>query len=198
MRFHLACTWLFAGLVLGPVGAMAADASSPVAEPVQRAGLIDEVRFGGAFYVDEREEVREEGLFVTGELLFASPFRRFENPLLNALLQPRPHVGALVSTDGGTSQAYAGLTWHLPLWSRVFLEASFGGTVHDGLEARREGEIRPGLGCPVMFRESASIGVEVGARWRVLATIDHSSHASLCDGRNDGLTHVGLSAGYRF
>ncbi|MEV4607153.1 acyloxyacyl hydrolase [Neorhizobium sp. LMR1-1-1.1] len=31
-----------------------------------------------------------------------------------------------------------------------------------------------------------------------MATADHSSHANICDGPNDGITHAGLAIGVKF
>ncbi len=84
-----------------------------------------------------------------------------------------------------------------PIFSTPFyVQASFGGTVHDGpLDD-------PGfrLGCRLLFRESIGVGVSLGEHWNVLAAVDHSSHAGLCgdDTGNAGLTHAGAYLGYRF
>jgi lipid A 3-O-deacylase len=161
------------------------------------SSYVDEVPTAPSLFADERPEVREDGVFVSGEILFATPVPEFRNRFANALLRPRPHVGALASTEGGTSQIYAGLTWDLPITDRLFLEASFGGAVHNGETERRRVQTGPELGCPVSFRESVGIGVNLTPNWRVLASVDHSSHAGLC-GVNDGLTHAGVSVGYRF
>jgi lipid A 3-O-deacylase len=195
-------------LVLSPLlGAGAALAGDFPAQPsaelfdprpiADSPRFIDEMRAGASLFVDERPEVREDGVFLSGEILFATPFPAFRNRFADALLTPRPHVGALVSTDGGTSLAYAGLTWDFPLTERLFLEASFGGAIHDGETERRPVQTGPELGCPVSFRESIGIGLNLNDNWRVLASVDHASHAGLC-GVNDGLTHAGVSVGYRF
>jgi hypothetical protein len=181
-------------------GDLAAQPSVELFDPQPIADsprFIDEVRATTSVFVDERPEVREDGVFLGGEILFATPFPAFRNRFANALFRPRPHVGALASTNGGTSQIYAGLTWDVPVTERLFLEATFGGAVHDGETERRPVQTGPELGCPVSFRESIGIGVRLTDNWRVLASVDHSSHAGLC-GVNDGLTHAGVSVGYRF
>jgi lipid A 3-O-deacylase len=43
-----------------------------------------------------------------------------------------------------------------------------------------------------------AVGYRVTDDWQILATVDHSSHASLCDGPNDGLSHAGLAVGDKF
>ena len=40
--------------------------------------------------------------------------------------------------------------------------------------------------------------MQVSEKVRVMATVDHSSNAGLCDGPNDGLTHAGLAVGVNF
>lgn len=47
------------------------------------------------------------------------------------------------------------------------------------------------LGCRLLFREHAALGVRLTGDVNVMATIDHSSHAGLCDGPNAGLA-IGL------
>ena len=75
-----------------------------------------------------------------------------------------------------------------------FAEASFGATVHNG--AIKGAEVA--LGCHTLFRESLGVGANVGEHWRVIASLDRSSHFGLCSPIDDGLTHAGLSVGYRF
>jgi hypothetical protein len=174
---------------LGPFadGADAADADDA-------AGVLDEVRLGATVFGQGNDEGSEDGAFVTGQVLFDPFASAFANPVLDVLLRPRPHVGASVATGGGTSQVFAGLTWTVPIPPLFFLEASFGGTLHDG-----ETDSGPlALGCRLLFREGVGAGLALGRHWRIVAGIDHSSHAGLCGGDNDGLTHIGGSVGYRF
>jgi hypothetical protein len=70
-------------------------------------------------------------------------------------LRPRFHVGAAINVDGDTSQIYSGLTWNVPLLDRFSLELSFGGAWHDD---PKEWNGQSAFGCPLNFRESASIG----------------------------------------
>jgi len=159
--------------------------------------IFDEVRGGASFSVQDNDD---SGVIVRGELLFRAFGQPYQNYFANTLLRPRLHVGgALATEDGGVSQVYGGLTWNFPLFGAVFLEASFGGTWHDGPLAS------PGdgldLGCHWLFRESVGLGYDVNEHWRVLVAADHSSHAKLCDGGdagNSGITHVGGYIGYRF
>lgn len=160
-------------------------------EDYSGGGILDEVRLGVlTFWQDNGGS--EEGIYATGQVLFDPFIGPFENRFLNVLLRPRPHLGGNVS-PGNTDQIFGGVTWTVPLW-RFFAEASFGGTIHNGPLSGAE----VSLGCHLLFRESLALGLKLGPHWRVVGGIDHSSHAGLCDGENDGLTHIGGSIGYRF
>jgi len=155
-------------------------------------GIFDEVRIGVlGFWQDNAES--EEGVYIAGQVLFDPFVDPFNNWLLDVLLRPRPHIGGSFSPSG-TDQLFAGLTWNIPLGRLFFAEASFGGTVHNGAITGAE----VSLGCHALFRESAGIGANIGEHWRIIASVDHSSHAELCSNENDGLTHAGVSIGYRF
>ena len=156
--------------------------------------IFDEVRAGATTFWQGGDNGDEDGIYVTGQVLFDPFIPPLENRYLDILLRPRPHLGGSLATGGGSSQLFGGLTWTVPLPSIVFLEASFGGTIHDApLE-----NAPIAVGCRVLFRESIGLGLELGPHWRVIGGIDHSSHANLCGNDNDGLTHVGGSIGYRF
>ena len=201
LAFGPANAWTRAG---SPLAARAYVAPEPQLSPDALAamqadtedapGWLSEIRFGGTTFWQRGDTTGEGGLYVTGQVLFDSPVPEFGKWYLDIPLRPRPHVGASISTIGGSSQFYAGVTWTVPLPSIVFFEASFGGTVHD---AALENE-PIAVGCHLLFRESIGLGLELGPHWRVIGGIDHSSHAGLCGNDNDGLTHIGGSIGYRF
>ena len=139
----------------------------------------------------------DSGVILSGQLYFRAFVPPFQNYWANTLLRPRVHVGGNVATgDDPINQVYAGLTWNFPIFDRFFLEASFGGTLHDGpLDRPATGSTSAATSCSARASASASI---IGQHWRVLASADHSSHADLCDGGNSGITHAGVYAGYRF
>ena len=156
-------------------------------------GIFDEVRLGGSFTV---QDTSPEELLINGQLFFTTFVPPFENYFLNTFLRPRPHIWTTLGTDEGTNQLSGGLTWNFPIFDHLFIEASFGGTWHDGpIDSPPGGD---DLGCHVMFRESLGLGANIGEHWRAVVLADHASHAGLCDGSNGGLTHVGFYAGYRF
>ncbi|MGH6922454.1 MAG: acyloxyacyl hydrolase [Propylenella sp.] len=160
-------------------------------------GIFDEVRGGAVYPVQPNDD---SGVTLSGQLYFKSFVPPMQNYWANALLRPRVHVGGNLATgDDPINQVYAGLTWHFPIYNSFFFEGSFGGTWHDGpLDSPGDGL---DLGCHWLFRESIALGMDVNDNWRVLASVDHSSHAGLCDdGRagNSGITHAGVYVGYRF
>lgn len=163
---------------------------------------IDEVR-GGLFFhsVDHAPPGSFLGFIdttrlqdVNVELLF-TPFDLGDWNWLGAI---RPHVGGTFNFGGLESQVYGGLSWtHHFGGGPVFIEASFGGAVHNGaltgatLPARN-------LGCQALFRESGSIGVDISEQASIMLTVEHSSHAGLCGAENKGITNLGVRAGWKF
>jgi hypothetical protein len=160
-------------------------------------GIFDEVRVSGSGWWQDNDGGTEGPFYIGGEVLFDPFLPPYENWFANVLLRPRPMIGVNIATDCCTDQIFAGLTWDVPV-GPVFIEASFGGTIHDG-DLRQPPGSADGLelGCRVLFRESAGIGVRLGPHWTVLAGADHSSNNELCDD-NNGLTHIGGMIGYHF
>lgn len=154
--------------------------------------LIDEVRFGASGMIDS-DSSRDQGVVGSAEVYFA-PFGTSATGLSDVLTAPRIQLGVSGGTDA-TDQVYAGLNWHLPLGDKLFAEAGFGGTVHNGNLDSGDG---PRLGCRLLFREQVALGVRLTDRVNLVASADHSSHADICDGPNDGLTHAGLAIGLKF
>lgn len=172
--------------------ARAADSqNTPDAGP-----LFDEARFGAYGAIDKTYSNDEKGLFVTG-MLFFDPWDHDNAQGWQKLARPRIHVGADVSTAGETNQAYAGFSWTFDLNERFFLEAGFGGSVNDG-KLSFDGGRGPYLGCHALFHEYMAAGVNVNDNWRVVAQVEHSSHAGLCGDDNSGLTRAGVLVGYKF
>jgi hypothetical protein len=188
-----------ADLIAAPAAIVSApeDVVVTATEDYDRGGFFSEVRLGAAFWaLDGRERIHEDGVFIQGQVFLNPVLKPFDNFFADVLLRPRPHLGTSISTAGETNQVFAGVTWTLPLGEVLFLEANFGATLHDrGLDLGHEDGAQ--LGCHLLFREGAGVGVNLGPRWNVVASVDHSSNAGLCED-NDGLTHAGTSVGYRF
>jgi len=154
--------------------------------------IVDEVRVGvGGNLTGDTS--RDKGVVGSAEVYIA-PFHSGQTGLAKALLEPRIQVGVSGGADT-TDQAYLGLNWHVPITEAFFAEIGAGGTVHNG---NLDSGTGPLLGCRFLFREHAALGMHVSENVSVMATIDHSSNANLCNGPNDGLTHAGLAIGVRF
>lgn len=188
-------------LLLGAGVTAAAAADMPAAQPPQpRAAAIApapptpmfwEVRLGGTAHDPWSPE--KGSADVNGEVLFGKNYVAGNpNPFL-----PRVHVGASANTASKTSYVYSGLTWTFNMTERSFIEASFGGAVHNGHTGPLPRDGFNGLGCSPLFRESGAIGYRISQNWSVLLTIDHMSSAGLCD-PNRGLTNIGSKISYRF
>ncbi|WP_411033912.1 acyloxyacyl hydrolase [Shinella sp. BYT-45] len=172
--------------------ALAAVSIGLHASPAAAGDLIDEVRVGVSGGLNGGSS-EDKGVVGSAEVYIA-PFQSSQTGLAKVLLEPRVQVGVSGGADA-TDQAYLGLNWHLPITETLFAEVGAGGTVHNGSLDSGPG---PLLGCRFLFREHAALGVRVTDNVSVMATVDHSSSADLCDGPNDGLTHAGLSVGVKF
>jgi lipid A 3-O-deacylase len=200
---HISARGAWANTILGSAAAavifglasMPAAAQPP--EELEPFFAISEVRLGGFAANLEDGGSEDATALVNAELLF-QPLGRgrdYGNAFLDVFLNPRPHLGTSISVDeGGTNQVYGGLTWEVRLTDWAFVEASFGGTIHDG---PTDGNDPDSYGCATLFRESASLGFDLSERLRLLFTVDHMSNAGLCD-QNQGLTNAGVRLGYRW
>lgn len=159
-------------------------AASSAAYELRVGGMATNLENGGAVG-DNTPGINIEFLFARYNVPQADPVTTF-------VLSPRLHLGTTIAPDG-INEVYAGFTWEYHLATRVFLEASLGGAVHDG----PNGDNSDSYGCTVLFRESASLGLDITNRVRLLATVDHVSNAGLCS-ENQGLTNAGVRLGYRW
>lgn len=172
--------------------------TSVIAAPaLAQDGVFDEMRFGVTTSIASGGK-QEDGVFPSFTLYF-DPFNADgAADFGEKLLRPRVYTGAAVATaSNGVNQAYAGLSWTFDMTQRLFVEFGAGGTVHDGDLDDPNGS-GPQLGCRFLFREYAAAGVRLDEHWNVSATVEHASHANLCDGPNNGLTRAALALGYKF
>lgn len=167
------------------------------AEPASagQTKIFDEMRFGASGSIEGGHD-HEPGVFPDVQVLF-NPFGY--NPAgtwQEQLSHPRLHVGTSIGTSGSASQLYGGLSWTMTFSNKIFTEAGFGGVVHNGnLTDENDG---PKLGCHLLFHEYLGAGYNFDDHWSLMAQVAHSSHASLCDGPNGGMTRAGLLVGYKF
>lgn len=175
------------------LAAALATASTGLYVPAALAGdLVDEVRIGVSGSLNGSSS-KDKGVVGSAEV-FIAPFQSSQTGMAKVLLEPRVQVGVSGGADA-TDQAYLGLNWHLPITETFFAEIGAGGTVHNG---NLDSGTGPLLGCRFLFREHAALGMRVTETVNVMATVDHSSNANLCNGPNDGITHAGLSVGVKF
>jgi hypothetical protein len=170
-----------------------APSASPPPVSILQPRFLSEVRFGVS--VQDPWGPEDGSVNITGELLTDKLFRA-ENATLDLFI-PRFHIGGSANTAGSISFAYAGLTWTVPVTSQLFVEASFGGAIHNGKTGDNVGPNHVALGCSPLFRESASIGWRFDEHWSLMATVEHLSNGGLCD-QNRGLTNIGARVAYSF
>ncbi|WP_305988929.1 acyloxyacyl hydrolase [Roseibium sp. MMSF_3544] len=157
------------------------------------AGPRHEIR-GGVLYHDTSG--KESGVDLNAEYL--SKWAAFDLFIPRTSVQAifRPHIGANLNLQGDTSYGYAGYSLTLNLTSRLFLEGSFGGMVHNGMSDSHD-DSRLDLGCNVMFRESIAAGFRLTDDLNVSGILEHGSNAGSCSD-NNGITNVGIRVGYAF
>ena len=155
---------------------------------------LDEVRVG----VTSSDS---KGASASGELqaLFSplSPIGHPYDPNWAWFFSPRPLIGASVSLEGKTSQAYAGLAWDLPISGPYFVELSAGGLVHDQNLNQNYSDRPSPLTTRFLFREAIAIGYNINANWRILLFADHGSDGNL-GYRNEGVNRFGFLLGHKF
>ncbi len=189
-RFSVAVFWLLATAVALASGI--ATTSAHAEDPI-----FDEVRFGATLPVAEGTH-KESGAFPSFTVFFDPLGANNASTLTEKILRPRIHAGTSIATSSnGVNQIYGGFSWDADVTERFFVELGVGATVHDG---ELDGDDSDGarLGCRLLFREYAAVGYRFDANWNLSATIEHNSHANLCDGPNGGLTRAGLMLGYKF
>lgn len=158
--------------------------------------IFDELRFGTSASISGGS-THESGIFPSATIFFDPLSSGSAVTWQQSILEPRLYLGASIGTGDGVDQVYGGLSWTADITDRFFVELGLGGTVHNG-DLDTGGANRPDLGCRLLFREQVAVGFRMTDNWQLLATADHSSHANLCDGPNDGLSHAGLAVGYKF
>lgn len=156
---------------------------------------------GGLFSHSTDDPKYVMGIFSTERIHDLNVELLFEVPGLTewvTLGTVRPHVGSTLNTSGLESMVYAGVSWTVPLFDTpVFVEASFGGALHNGSTQGHASQPARDLGCTLLFRESVSLGYALTDKASIMATIEHASNANLCH-HNRGLTNIGLRIGYKF
>jgi lipid A 3-O-deacylase len=169
---------------------------SNLSSAVAAETIFDELRFGAGTSFSAGNS-HESGIFPSATIFFDPLSSGTAATWQQTILEPRIYLGASVGTGDGVDQVYGGFSWTADITNRLFIELGLGGTVHNG-KLDGSNSKGPDLGCRLLFREQVALGYRVTDNWQILATADHSSHANLCDGPNDGLSHAGLAIGYKF
>lgn len=108
-----------------------------------------------------------------------------------------PNLGATVNFGGLESMIYGGMVWHVPLGpTPFFTEAALGAALHNGALSGATPPYR-NLGCPLLFHEQLSVGMNVTPAASIMVTAEHASSANLCL-PNEGLTNIGVRFGFNF
>lgn len=166
---------------------------------------ITEIRAGALVHdVPIAGSRKEEGIDANLELRFKPlPLFAWLPDSVDFLHEVRPHIGATFNAkDDATDFVYAGVTWTWGLWKSLYMNFSFGGTVHNGINSDNVDPAfrtnRTEFGCEALFRESLEIGWRFTERHDLSAMIDHVSHGGLCDDNNQGMDTAGIRYGYHF
>ncbi len=181
------------GLLAGQSVALAADPFGALSAPVVSQPRLFEIRLG--VYSHDPFSPEKGSADINAELLYDA-FPRDRSSLWGALV-PRLHAGGTFGFAGKTSQAYAGLTWTWDITQKFFVEAGFGGAVHNGKTTLVAPVGFNAMGCGWGFHEQGTLGYRLSTAWSIMATVEHTSNAGLCK-QNRGLTNVGLRLGYTF
>jgi lipid A 3-O-deacylase len=184
MTKYLEVTMVSLMLWLLPLLALSGAIGSPMGKELRLGILRHDVKTA-------LKHVYERGYDFNGEYLFASPQHKF----FRCVGSPRPHVGVSISRSW-TSQLYTGLTWHLPFFRCLFCEFSLGGEAHNG-NRRQRTRHHKALGSFLLFRESVSLGVQLGGCHSLSIMLDHASNARLAR-PNPGITNFGVRYGLPF
>ncbi len=171
------------------------------------ADILSEARFGvmqeNVCVLDCDNANKEDGLNISGELLFHSP------DVLDLLLSPRPYVMGSVNTQGDTSFGGAGLHWSFRFAEKWAFEPSVGYVIHDGELASPfpQGDPRGDafteehvlLGSRDLFRTTFGLHYDFNDTWGAELMYEHLSHGQILgNGRNQGLDNIGVRLSYKF
>ena len=171
-----------------------ARAEGEYLDSLQQYNDFSELRFGVLAH-DVKcsfKKSYEPGVSFNGEYLFSAP----QNDFFQMIFSPHPHVGVSINSGKGTSMAYTGFTWELPLFTNWFVNVMVGGAVHNG-ETKKQSKHRKSYGSRFLFHTGLAVGYVFQERHTFSVMVDHASNARLCK-PNPGVTDLGLRYGYRF
>jgi len=115
---------------------------------------------------------------------------------LRGIGSPSPYAFIAVNTAGDAHYAAAGISWKIG--GRVYVRPGIGVAVHTAPTDPNRPEPREAFGSRILFEPEVAVGVELGERLSVEASLVHMSHATLLDGHNPGIDNIGVRLNYRF
>ncbi len=178
---------LFALLALAPLPALADGA------PAQ-------VRLGVLWPDAGPPAARLPGADVNAELLSPALFGGWTAlpAWLRWATSPQVNIGGTTNTAGVANQAYAGLTWTVPL-TRGLLRANDGLSIGFSIGPELLGGpgVPRGLDGGAQLRLGAEIGYQVTPRFGLYVLFDHVSGGALTH-EGDSLNDVGVRVGLHF
>jgi hypothetical protein len=144
---------------------------------------------------------RLPGVDANAELLIRTPLSAWTMNLpawLRWVVAPRVNVGGAVNTAGAANQAYAGLTWTVPLASSLLHQndgLSFGFSI--GPDLIGGSAVPHGLDQGLQLRLGAEIGYQVTPRMGLFVTFGHVTGGPLLH-ETDNLNELGVRVGLHF
>lgn len=160
-----------------------------------------EVRLGVLWPDVGAPSSRLPGANANAELLLDTPLTGWSANLpiwLRWAAAPRVDVGGEVNTAGATNQAYAGLTWTVPLASNLLYQddgLTFGFSIGPDLLG---GPGTPhGMDQGAQIRLGAEIGYQVTPRLGLYVLFDHVTGGPLTH-ESDSLNELGVRVGLHF
>ena len=136
------------------------------ADPGDSPGWLSEIRFGGTTLWQSRQHGGGGRSLCDRQGSVEFPHPRVRQVVPRHPAQAPTHWEAGISTEGGRSQFYAGVTSTVPLPSILSR-----GIFRRAVTTRPWRTSRSLLGLPFLFRESIGLGLELGPHWRVIGGI---------------------------
>lgn len=125
-------------------------------------------------------------------------FRFLPIEWLDFMASPRPNIGAHINTAGATSQIYTGIVWEFWFWENFYVNPAFGLSFNNDDKLTEETTNRKQLGSVVLFREALEIGWNFYGPHSISIFLDHVSHGTLFNRKNEGMDDLGGRYSYRF
>lgn len=195
MRLLPDLSWLpLAGALLAGGMSAARAADMPPPPPV-------EVRLGVLWPDLGPPETRLPGANLNGELLFDTPLTSWTANLpgwLRWAVAPRIDLGGTVNSAVASRQTYAGLTWTVPLATRLMQQndaLSFGFSI--GPDLFSGADTPRGFDQGAQLRLGAEIGYQVTPRVGLFVQFNHVTSGPLTH-ETDSINELGMRIGLHF